>query len=135
MARSTPGRSSGDSTPARISTADTAPSTDWYATAGGGDGLPLALLVLAALDGDPVRLASVAGTARAAGDAEIEVLALDALAHVRAERGDAAGARAALAGRPSPGGPRRAALAAMAAARHLLADGDRVDRDPALSRL
>ena len=87
--------------------------------------LALALLVLAALDGDPDRLASVAGTARTAGDVEIEVLALDALAHVRAVRGDADGAREALAG----------ADAAMPGARHLLADGDRVDRDLTLSHV
>ncbi|WP_327000950.1 hypothetical protein OHA72_38275 [Dactylosporangium sp. NBC_01737] len=81
--------------------------------------------MLAALDGDPDRLAAAVGTARAAGDAEVEVLALDALACARAVRGDAGGARAALA----------EADAAMPGARHLLTDGDRVDRTLALSQV
>jgi hypothetical protein len=63
--------------------------------------------------------------ARAAGDAEVEVLVLDAIARFRAGRGDPAGARTALA----------AADAAARAADHLFADAGRVDREPALALL
>ncbi len=89
----------------------------WYSAAG-GDGLPLAQYVVAALDADPDQLADAVTAARDAHDVEIEVLALDALAQLLADQGDDAGARTAL----------DAADVAMSGARHLLADTDRVDR-------
>ncbi|MEV6490095.1 BTAD domain-containing putative transcriptional regulator, partial [Actinoplanes sp. NPDC051633] len=100
-------------------------SQRWYSAAGGGDGLLLARYVLAALDADPDRLTETVTIARETPDVEVEVLALDALARLLAERGDEAGARAALAD----------ADAAMSGARHLVSDHDRIDRDGALKHL
>jgi predicted ATPase/DNA-binding SARP family transcriptional activator len=91
---------------------------DWYNAAGGGDALPLAQYVLAAIDADPDHLTEAIRAARTAHDIEIEVLALDALARLLTERGDEAAARAILSD----------ADTAMSGAQHLLADGDRVDR-------
>jgi tetratricopeptide (TPR) repeat protein len=91
---------------------------DFYGGAGGGDALLLTRYVLAAMDADPDRLAEIVADARTAHDIEVVVLALDALARLRAERGDAAGART----------TRAEADAAMAGARHLLTDRDRPDR-------
>jgi tetratricopeptide (TPR) repeat protein len=59
----------------------------WYATAGGGDGALLADHLDAELDADPQRLAGVLAAAREAGDPEIEVLTLDALARLHAADG------------------------------------------------
>jgi tetratricopeptide (TPR) repeat protein len=59
----------------------------WYATAGGGDGALLADHLAAELDADPDRLAAVLSAARAAGDPEVEVLTLDALARLNAAAG------------------------------------------------
>jgi thiamine monophosphate kinase len=70
-------------------------------------------------------MASVLDTAREAGDVEVEVLALEALARARAERGEIGEARAAL----------DLADGLMPSARHLLSDSDRIDRDAALEAL
>jgi tetratricopeptide (TPR) repeat protein len=87
----------------------------WYATAGGGDGALLADHVAADLAADPDRLEAVLSAARAAGDPEVEVLTLDALArlHAAAGRGDEATAL------------RAAADDLMPAAAHLLTADDR----------
>jgi hypothetical protein len=79
----------------------------WYAASGGGDGALLADHLAAELEADPERLQAVLAAARIAGDAEVEVLTLDALAHLRAEAGatDEAAARRGRppdAGRPAP---------------------------------
>jgi predicted ATPase/DNA-binding SARP family transcriptional activator len=100
-------------------------SQHWYLAAGGGEGLLLAQYVLAALDGDRETLAATLAAARVAQDNEVEVLSLDALAWLRAERGDEAGARATLA----------EADAVLLRARHLLADVDRGDRVRTLALL
>jgi hypothetical protein len=103
----------------------------WYSTAGGGDGATLAEYLVAALDADDgapdaqAQLAAVLAAARDAHDVEIEVLALDRMARIYAEQGRTTDAREALG----------AADRAMGSASHLLAMGDRVDRDPALSRI
>jgi tetratricopeptide (TPR) repeat protein len=98
---------------------------DWYLAAGGGDGQLLAQYVLATLDTDPERLTETIAEARGAHDSEIEVLALDALAYLLAQRGDNTGARSTLA----------AADTAHPDAWHLLADADRVDRARTCSHL
>jgi hypothetical protein len=87
----------------------------WYATAGGGDGALLADHVAADLAADPDRLEAVLSAARAAGDPEVEMLTLDALArlHAAAGRGDEATAL------------RAAADDLMPAAAHLLTADDR----------
>ncbi|HEY7273504.1 MAG TPA: BTAD domain-containing putative transcriptional regulator [Actinoplanes sp.] len=92
----------------------------WYATAGGGDGALLADHLDADLDADPERLATVLAAARAAGDPEVEVLTLDALARLHAAAGrtdEAAAARA-------------AADDLMPAAGHLLTPDDRRPSPP-----
>jgi tetratricopeptide (TPR) repeat protein len=100
-------------------------SQHWYGTTGGGEAFLLARYVLAALDGDPDQLTEVVATARETHDVEVEILALDALAQLRVERGDDAEARTIL----------NEADAVMPGARHLLADSDRVDRVRAMSQL
>jgi tetratricopeptide (TPR) repeat protein len=103
----------------------------WYSTAGGGDGAALAEYVLAALDADErapnaaEHLGYVLATARHARDVEVEVLALDALARVNAEQGRTTDAREML----------DTADRVMSAARHLVTDLDRIDRDRARSIL
>jgi predicted ATPase/DNA-binding SARP family transcriptional activator len=95
----------------------------WYAAAGGGEGLVLAEYVLAvadADDGEPQagdRLSTVLAAARDAPDPEVELLTLDALARLSAERGATSDAAAVL----------DAADACLPAAGHLVSDGDRVD--------
>jgi hypothetical protein len=59
----------------------------WFATAGGGDGALLADHLAAELAADPERLAAVLAAARTAGDPEVEVLTLDALARLHAAAG------------------------------------------------
>ncbi|MFD0524493.1 hypothetical protein [Paractinoplanes durhamensis] len=66
----------------------------WYATAGGGDGDLLSAQMVASLDDDLVALSEVLTAARAAGDHEVELLALDALVRVHAAAGDASTAEA-----------------------------------------
>jgi predicted ATPase/DNA-binding SARP family transcriptional activator len=103
----------------------------WYAAAGGGDGAGMAEHLLAALDADDNdpraadRLTAVLTAARAGHDVEVELLTLDALARVRADQARPDDARAMLA----------AADAVLPAARHLVTDQDRIDRDRALSIL
>jgi predicted ATPase/DNA-binding SARP family transcriptional activator len=71
----------------------------WHRAAGGGEQAALGECLLAALDaGDRVagaeqRLGAILGDARLSGDPPVEVFALDALARIAAERGDAATAR------------------------------------------
>ncbi|NMO49606.1 transcriptional activator domain-containing protein [Actinoplanes sp. TBRC 11911] len=55
---------------------------DWYASAGGGDGDLLSAQLTALIDGDAAGLERVLAAARAAGDGEVEMLALDALARI-----------------------------------------------------
>jgi predicted ATPase/DNA-binding SARP family transcriptional activator/tetratricopeptide (TPR) repeat protein len=83
----------------------------WYATAAGGDGALLADHLAAALDDDVPSLERTLAAAHTAGDTEVELLTLDALARILADD-----ARAAEADRLLP------------AARHLLTDADRIDR-------
>jgi hypothetical protein len=83
----------------------------WYATAAGGDGALLADHLAAALDDDVPGLERTLAAAREAGDAEVQVLTLDALARILADD-----ARAREADRLLP------------AARHLVTDADRIDR-------
>ncbi|MFC6083558.1 BTAD domain-containing putative transcriptional regulator [Sphaerisporangium aureirubrum] len=121
-------RSAGERRPAREVVRS---ARSWYAAAGGGDAAVPAEYVLAALDADDgaphavERLSAVVAAARHVHDAETEVLALDALAHLHAEQGRTGDARAAL----------DAADLVMPAARHLVTDGERIDRDRARSLL
>ena len=63
-------------------------SDDWYRTAGGGDGALLTRALLAATsDGDDADLEAIIDQARLAGDHEVEVVVLDALALRLAQRG------------------------------------------------
>jgi predicted ATPase/DNA-binding SARP family transcriptional activator/predicted negative regulator of RcsB-dependent stress response len=80
----------------------------WYATAGAGDGALLADHLAAELDANVPALEQVLIAARAAGDPEVEVLTLDALARLRSDPAPAAEA------------DRR-----MPHARHLMTDADR----------
>ena len=95
----------------------------WYLASGGGDHSRLADCLVAAVDetrapNDTVRtLETVLAEAREAGDREVEVLALDALARRQAENGDLEQALAGLGD----------ADAVMAAGGHRLVDSDRVD--------
>ena len=95
----------------------------WFGQSGGGESELLAACTLGALDaqlgrsGAVERLTDVLAAARSAGERDVEVLALDALARL-----DAA------AGRPVPAGDLLdQADAVMPFARHLIADSDRVD--------
>ena len=94
------------------------------ATAGGGEQAALGECLLAALDGAEPRLAAILDDARRDDDAPVEVFALDALARLAAERGDAATA-AELA---------RAADRRMAAASHFITERDRTDRPAGSAR-
>ena len=75
-------------------------ATAWHREAGGGEQAALGECLLAAMDAvDQVtdakeRLEAILDEARAADDAAVEVFALDALAHVAADVGDAGTARA-----------------------------------------
>ena len=63
-------------------------SDDWYRTAGGGDGALLTRALLAAMsDSDDAELEAIIDQARLAGDHEVEVVMLDALALRVAQRG------------------------------------------------
>jgi len=98
-------------------------ATAWHRAAGGGEQGALGECLLAALDardgvpGSERRLGAILDAARAADDAPVEVFALDALARLAAERGDAAGALGLCAD-----ADRR-----MEAAAHFIADLDRAD--------
>ena len=64
-------------------------SDDWYRTAGGGDGALLTRALLAATsDGADADLEAIIDQARVAGDHEVEVVVLDALALRLAQRGE-----------------------------------------------
>jgi predicted ATPase len=114
-------RALGDAAAARRIVAAT---RDWYAAAGGGDGVALAEYLDAALAADAgepdagARLTALAAAARERGDAEAELLALDVLARLAAAAGRT-GEATTLA---------RAADDLLPAARHLVADADRIDR-------
>ena len=66
----------------------------WFQASGGGDEAAVAQCLLAAMDaedgvpGAAGRLVSIHEKAEAAGDLEVQVLALDALAGLRADAGD-----------------------------------------------
>ena len=100
---------------------------DWYCDAGGGDGARLAECLFAASGGCPdpgeaaARLESLLREARTVGDAEVEVLALDALARLRAAEGDTDGAAELLV----------SADAVMPRARFHVTEADRIDADEA----
>ncbi|WP_433305843.1 BTAD domain-containing putative transcriptional regulator [Actinoplanes sp. CA-030573] len=82
-----------------------------YATAGGGDGDLLSALLLAALDDDRPALERVLADARAAGDAETELLTLDELGRLTGDPALSA-----------------AADALLPAAAHLVTPADRLSR-------
>ncbi len=96
----------------------------WYRAAGGGDAELRAQYLAAALDADADRssgavdLEAAIEAARAAHDVEVEVLALERLARVQAEAGEAATARSLL----------DTASALEPAVRHVLSEPDRLDR-------
>ena len=96
---------------------------DWFRASGGGDEAAVAQCLLAAMDavdgvpGAAARLSSIFETAEAAGDVEVQVLALDALGGLRAQTGDVIEGNALL----------ERADALMAAAGHRLTEGDRLD--------
>ena len=98
-------------------------ATAWHRAAGGGEQAALGECLLAAMDatdgisGAKARLVAVLDTARVGDDAPVEVLALDALARIAAERGDIATARDL-----SEAADRR-----MEAASHFITDVDRSD--------
>ena len=102
---------------------------EWFEAAGGGEGAVLADYVLAALDADrgltqaANRLDAVLAAARRDNQGEIEVLTLDRLARLHAERGDLDEATALLA----------QADDLAPAVSHLMSHNDRIDRDPAWS--
>ena len=98
-------------------------ATAWHRESGGGEQAALGECLLAAMDAvDQVtdakeRLEAILDEARAADDAAVEVFALDALAHVAADVGDAGTARALC----------QVADGRMEAAAHVIADRDRTD--------
>jgi len=95
----------------------------WFQASGGGDEAAVAQCLLAAMDaedgvpGAAGRLVSIHEKAEAAGDLEVQVLALDALAGLRADAGDIIDGNELL----------ERADALMAAAGHRLTEGDRLD--------
>jgi len=91
-------------------------SAAWYRSAGGGDGSLLTRALLAGLT-DESLLPALLEDARRESDPETEVVVLDALARIAAERGDRATADAHL----------QAAERALSAIRHLVDEADRVD--------
>jgi predicted ATPase/DNA-binding SARP family transcriptional activator len=106
-----------------------AAADEWFRATGGGEEALLAECLLAAMDaeagapGSAERLASVLERAGGADDIEVQVLALDALAALRAAAGDVEEARGLL----------ERADGLMPSAGHRLADGDRPDADRARS--
>ncbi len=98
-------------------------ATAWHRAGGGGEQAALGECLLAALDaedqvsGAEQRLAVILEEARREDDAPVEVLALDALARIAAERGDVATARDLC----------EAADRRMEAASHFITDLDRTD--------
>jgi hypothetical protein len=96
---------------------------DWYATAGGGDGALLSRCVLAAQTNDEGSLTMILTLARAEGNQQVAVLALDALARLSAEAGRREHATALVA----------EADALQAAVAHLLDEADRPDRTAAVA--
>ncbi len=102
---------------------------EWFEAAGGGEGAVLADYALAALDADrgltqaANRLDEALAAARRDGQGDVEVLLLDRLARLHAERGDLIAATAFLA----------QADDLAPAVSHLMSDNDRIDRDPAWS--
>jgi predicted ATPase/DNA-binding SARP family transcriptional activator len=96
---------------------------DWYAAAGGGEGLLLSEYVLAVLDADEDRpdadqeLFGVLAGARNTHDREVELLTLDALARLHAGGGLTSQAQETL----------ETADALMPAVAHLVTDADRTD--------
>ena len=100
----------------------------WYVSAGGGEGAALADYVLASLavdDGAVQSLSAILEAARRAGDVEVELLTLDLMARIQAERGDLTPARATL----------DEADRLLPTARHLVTDSDRIDRERTLLHL
>jgi tetratricopeptide (TPR) repeat protein len=93
----------------------------WYDAAGGGDGELLNSCLLFAEAGDDTGLRRLLDEARAAGNREVEVYALDAMARIAAERGDRQRARELLG----------TADALAPAVVHLVDDHDRLDRSRA----
>ena len=95
----------------------------WFQTSGGGDEAAVAQCLLAAMDaedgvpGAAGRLDLLVEKAEAAGDLEVQVLSLDALACLRVEAGDIIEGNELL----------DRADALMAAAGHRLTEGDRLD--------
>ena len=102
-----------------------------HGLAGGGDGAILAEYLLAALDADDEvphaaeLLTEVVADARLAHDIESEVLALDILARIHADRGHVTEARKIL----------DSADRLTSSAGHLVTDSDRIDGDRARSLL
>lgn len=113
-------RALGQTTPARAALEE---ATAWHRGAGGGELAVLGECLLAAMDaeaevaGADVRLTAILDDARRAGDAPVEVFALDALARVAARSGDME-----TAGHLSVEADRR-----MEAADHFITDRDRTD--------
>jgi predicted ATPase/DNA-binding SARP family transcriptional activator len=98
-------------------------ATAWHRATGGGEQAALGECLLAALDaedqasGGEQRLGAILEDARRENDAAVEVLALDALARIAAQRGDGAAARALC----------EAADRRMESASHFITDLDRSD--------
>ena len=98
-------------------------ATAWHRAAGGGEQAALGECLLAALDaqegvaGAQERLEAILDDARLGDDAPVEVLALDALARLAADRGDVAAAR----------GLDDAADRRMESASHVITELDRTD--------
>ena len=97
----------------------------WYASAGGGDFALLSRCILAACRDDGPELEEALRAARASGNLEVEVHALDALARLAAASGDVGSATSALAESDQ--------LASQAG--HLLDASDRFDGNEARRRL
>ena len=93
----------------------------WYDAAGGGEGALLNRCLLFAEAGDDAALERLLDEAGSAGNREVEVYALDALARIAAERGDRARARELL----------DTAESLAPTVVHLVDDHDRLDRSRA----